>query len=62
MVRSDSFGMIPQGLESATDMSPEVAKLYKECVCAEASVPDPIVALISDVQDAISFDGLIATL
>ena len=62
MVRSDSFGMIPQGLESATDMSPEVAKLYKECVCAEASVPDPIVALISDIQDAISFDGLIATL
>ena len=62
MVRSDSFGMIPQGLESATDMSPEVAKLYKECVNIDESEPEPIVALISYIQDASSFDGLIATL
>jgi hypothetical protein len=53
--------VIPEGLEHATEMRPDLEKLFDECLEGR-EFPNPVLDLISRIERSLSLDALIAAL
>ena len=58
--RVESFSQLPTNYHDATIMQPDIKKLFDECIDENEKITEPIVLLMTNIENSLSFDSLLA--